>query len=151
MFRLDTLWTNEAKVWGRTKAFSQNISKVSSYQVKLSRKRTFHHFMSTRPTDTLRSVWCTSAWCIQWFSECQMSRFFNKHIGRCQHHIFPLKISFGGRYFPTNEDPNIADIWRLSSELVMGIIFSPARCMQLGQVEHWFGPSWQLIWNAWAV
>ena len=30
----------------RTRASSQNVGKISSYQVKLSRKRTFHHFVT---------------------------------------------------------------------------------------------------------
>ena len=29
----------------RTRASSQNVGKIRSYQVKLSRNRTFHHFM----------------------------------------------------------------------------------------------------------
>ena len=35
----------------RTRASSENVGKPSSYQVKLSRKRTFHYFMSTRATE----------------------------------------------------------------------------------------------------
>ena len=48
-FRLDAL-VLRAKLQ-RTRASSQNVGKISSYQVKLSRKRTFHLFMSTGATE----------------------------------------------------------------------------------------------------
>ena len=42
---------------------SRNVDKISSYQVKLSRKRTFHHFMSTGAIEkSLHLSYLTTSW-----------------------------------------------------------------------------------------
>ena len=41
---------------------SWNVGKISPYQVKLSRMRTFHHFMSTRATEKSLHSYCWWYW-----------------------------------------------------------------------------------------
>lgn len=78
-------------------------------------------------------------------SVCQLSHPSGNDTCGWQHSVFPLKINCGARYSPVVEAANTAVIWRLLSDLAIGIIFSPARCawsiLQLVQEGELFDPS----------
>ena len=57
--------------------------------------------------------------------------------------IFPWYINCGGKYSPANVAASTAVIWCLSSELVLGITFSPA----LYIVHCPLGTRWRAVWS----
>lgn len=130
--------------WMAAVVWPQKQSNNTRAVCDFSRLKSWHCW-SMKGTMICSTYRCMVSSFDQWFSECQMSHPFGKITGGWQRFVFPLKISWGGRYLPAIEAARTTVIWRLSSELAMGITFSPAWCMVHSPVGTSGTPVWSQL------